>query len=304
VIHDHDGHVDDLVGCVLLWLSPAIDLQAVGVTNGDCYVEQAFESVIKIATYLDLEGPEIALSDLEVENQFPETWRRESFIINELPLFTANDLKRPYTQGRPRKSKSVYADCLAHSRQPVTIVATGPLTNIATLLREEPSLLEKIGELIIMGGALAVPGNVHKEGFDATMEWNLFSDPHAFKAVLETKIPIKLVPLDATNHAPITKAFLDRLELQSEGARASMLASRLWSLVSRFEYYFWGSLTSAIAIDPSIAVFKDAKIDIALSGKNLGRISTSLFSGRKIKLATNIAKDKFENLMLELLRSR
>ena len=61
VIHDHDGHVDDLLSCILLWLSPEIDLQAVGITNGDCYAPQIFEATQKIATLLDIDGPEIAI---------------------------------------------------------------------------------------------------------------------------------------------------------------------------------------------------------------------------------------------------
>ncbi len=69
LIHDHDGHVDDLLSCILLWLSPAIDLQAIGITNGDCYVDQIYEAMQKVATYLDIDGPEIAITEDDVPNQ-------------------------------------------------------------------------------------------------------------------------------------------------------------------------------------------------------------------------------------------
>ena len=86
LLHDHDGHVDDMISCILLWLSPEVELQAIGITNGDCFADQAFEALLKIATYLDLEGPEIASSDDQMTHPFPENWRRESYIINELPI--------------------------------------------------------------------------------------------------------------------------------------------------------------------------------------------------------------------------
>jgi len=174
VIHDHDGHVDDLLTCLLLWLSPEIDLQAIGITNGDCYVDQAFQTMIKIATLLDLEGAEIALSDDPVANPFPEPWRKESFIINELPLFRANDLKKPYSQGRPRKNEIVFADCLNHSKTPLTLVTTGPLINVARLLRDQPELSDKISQLVVVGGALNTPGNVQGNGYEGLAEWNIY----------------------------------------------------------------------------------------------------------------------------------
>ena len=82
VIHDNDGHVDDILSSILLWLSPEISMQALTVTDGDCFVQQSFEALVKIATFLDLEGAEIGYSDDPCPNPFPDNWRRESYIIN------------------------------------------------------------------------------------------------------------------------------------------------------------------------------------------------------------------------------
>lgn len=301
VLHDHDGHVDDLISTVLLWLAPEIELQAIGVTNGDCYAEQAFEVVNKIATYLGVEGAEICVSPEEVPNPFPDNWRRESHIINELPLFGENYLKEPYQQGRPRRIEAVFGDCLANSKVPLSIVTTGPLTNIAKLLKEQPDLTNKVKEMIIMGGAINVAGNVEEEGHDGSAEWNVFADPVAFKSILETRIPMKLVTLDLTNQLPVTKEFLARLEAQAEKHRASNLAAKLWSLVKGFEYYFWDTITAAAAIEPSLFKFKDMKIDVSTSGKNQGKMFTTLFGGRKVSVATQLDRAAFEDLLLSVL---
>lgn len=304
VIHDQDGHVDDLLTCLLLWLAPEIDLQAVGITNGDCYVDQAFQSMLKIATFLDLEGAEIALSDTNVPNPFPEFWRRESFIINELPLFRANDLKKPYAQGRPRKSDVVFADCLNHSRAPLTVVTTGPLTNIASLIKNQPKLADKISQFVIVGGAIKSPGNVTVEGQNGFAEWNLYADPDAFKYVLETKAPIKLIPLDATSELTVAEDFLKALNAQAERHMASQLAAALWSIVKGFQSNFCDMVAAATLINPNLVQFKELRLDISLNGRNKGRISTSFFSGRKVQVATNVDKGGFENLILSLLSTR
>lgn len=303
VIHDHDGHVDDLLSCILLWLSPEIDLQAVGITNGDCYAPQIFEATQKIATLLDIDGPEIALTEDEVPNPFPDNWRRESYIINELPLFRDNYLKKTYQQGKPRRIDSVFLDCLSNSRSPLTVVSTGPLTNMAKLLEKHPELKEKISEFIIMGGAISVKGNVEETGHDGSAEWNVYADPVAFKQIVDSKVPIKLITLDLTNEMPVTKDFLSKLEAQSEHSKASALAATLWSLVKGFDYYFWDTITAAVAIEPSLFTFKDIKIDVSTSGKTMGRTNQALF-GRKVQVATQVNKQGFEDLLLSTLAIR
>ena len=303
LIHDHDGHVDDLLSCILLWLSPEIDLQAIGITNGDCYVDQIFEAMQKVATYLDIDGPEIAIIEDDVPNQFPENWRRESYIINELPLFRDNYLKKPYQHGRPRRTDSVFFDCLSNSKVPLTVVTTGPLTNVAKLLAANPELKENIQEFIIMGGALNVKGNVEEDGTDGTAEWNVYSDPMAFKQILETKLPIKLITLDLTNELPVTKDFVAKLEELGENSRACALAAKLWSLVKGFDYYFWDTITAAVAIQPGLFTFKEMKIDVSTSGRNMGKTSGSMF-GKKVQVATQVDKKSFEDLLLSILATR
>jgi purine nucleosidase len=303
VIHDHDGHVDDLLSCILLWLSPEIDLQAVGITNGDCYAPQIFEATQKIATFLDIEGPEIAVTEDEVPNPFPDNWRRESYIINELPLFEDNYLKKTYQQGRPRRIDSVFLDCIANSKVPITVVTTGPLTNMANLLANHPEIKKNIQEFIIMGGAIRVKGNVEEPGHDSTAEWNVYADPAAFKQIVDSKLPIKLITLDLTNELPVTKDFLGKLEAQAEKSRASALAAKLWSLVKGFDYYFWDTITAAVAIEPGLFTFSDIKIDVSTSGKSMGRTNQALF-GRKVQLATQVNKQGFEDLLLSTLSIR
>jgi purine nucleosidase len=304
IIHDHDGHVDDMLSCILLWLSPDIELQAVGVTNGDCYADQAFEALLKMATFLDLEGTEVAVNDDPMPNPFPDNWRRESYIINELPIFGEIDLRHPYQHGKGRRSEILFSDVLSHSRHPLTVVTTGPLTVIAALLRSQPDLRKNISEFVIMGGAINVPGNVEENSYDGSAEWNVYADVAAFKTILDSGVPIKLIPLDVTNALPVHPDFIRKLEEQAEKSKASMLAAKLWSLVKGFNYYFWDTVTAAAAIKPELFTFKDMKIDVSTQGKNLGRTATSMFGGKKVQVATSVQKEGFEELLLSILKTR
>ena len=181
---------------------------------------------------------------------------------------------------------------------PLTIVTTGPLTNVAKLFSEKPELVSKAEEMIIMGGAINSKGNVEDSDHDGSAEWNIYADPVAFKKILETKIPLKLITLDLTDQLPVTKEFLEKLESQFSKSKGSQLASKLWSLVKGFEYYFWDTITAAAVIDPDIFEFKDVKIDVSTNGNNQGKTYTTLFGGRKVKMAKELDRESFEELLL------
>ncbi|CAN0239576.1 unnamed protein product [Ectocarpus sp. 13 AM-2016] len=89
---------------------------------------------------------------------------------------------------KPTTGQLLLAQTLLASESPVTVVATGPLTNLAWVLDNFPEASRKIDKVLIMGGAIDVPGNVFAddvEGFDGSAEWNIFWDPPAAKRVSE-----------------------------------------------------------------------------------------------------------------------
>ncbi|MDW3458641.1 hypothetical protein NQ311_25755, partial [Escherichia coli] len=89
-----------------------------------------------------------------------------------------------------------------------------------------------------------------------------------------------------------------RLEEQVDRSKASMLAFKLFSLVKGFEYYFWDTVTAAALVAPQIFTFKEMKLDVTTQGKSQGRITGSIFGGRKVKVALQADREKFEDLVL------
>jgi pyrimidine-specific ribonucleoside hydrolase len=105
-------------------------------------------------------------------------------------------------------------EIVQNSDEPITIVAVGPLTNIAEAIQMEPGIASNISDIFIMGGAVEVEGNVGKSGVgiqNEHAEWNIYIDPVAANVVFDSGVPVTLVPLDATKDVPVTRKFYNAL---------------------------------------------------------------------------------------------
>ena len=90
------------------------------------------------------------------------------------------------------------------TRGRLTLIALGPLTNVALALERDPAAVRAIGRIVVMGGAVDVPGNT-----SADAEFNIHVDPDAARVVIEAALPVDLVPLDATRQAVLSLAELE-----------------------------------------------------------------------------------------------
>ena len=135
----------------------------------------------------------------------------------------------------------------------VTILALGPMTNIALALRMKPEIETKIKRIVFMGGNVHVPGNA-----SASAEFNFWFDPEAARIVLRSSIPQKVMfGLDIANTAPIHKAHFD--ELIAVKTRITELIREDWGnhypgflQHSNGVYYLWDALAAAYLLDPTL----------------------------------------------------
>ena len=108
--------------------------------------------------------------------------------------------------------------------RPLTLVAVGPLTNVALALEREPGIVGRIDRIAIMGGAIGL-GN-----WTPSAEFNIFADPEAAQAVLGSGVPITLVPLEVTHRALATEAVIGRIaELGSPVSEMSVALMRYFA---------------------------------------------------------------------------
>jgi len=182
-----------------------------------------------------------------------------------------------------------------------TIIATGPLTNIALALCKEPRIKSKLKNLYIMGGALRVPGNVTEHA-----EFNFFCDPEAVKLVLDSGIPITLVSLDVTEKAILTDKDLEGLKDIKTSLSQFIQHIADYSINYHKEFrkaqgaYIHDPLAVGIAIDESLGCFENLSIGIDVSGDRRGRIFIKEGSPN-IRFCNNVDYKRFLNLFLERL---
>jgi purine nucleosidase len=213
----------------------------------------------------------------------------------------------------PVSAPELIARTVRGSAAPVTILATGPLTNVAAALGV-PGVARRVGAIEVMGGALKVPGNLYGSalpGFDNSQEFNMWMDPVSARAVLHRARPggIRLVPLDATAAVPITQAFVARLaaDQQAPGARlAYRIVSQpdLMALIDLGIMYWWDALAAVSAVHgDEVTTFRTVRIDVVQTGEQSGRTVVTP-SGRPVRAAFTADTGAFEQRFLDSLNGR
>lgn len=220
-ILDCDTGSDDAIAIFAATAHPELELLAVTTVNGNAAVEHTTENTLRV---LDHSGVRVPVHAGAVRPFVRPDFPIPRAVLNEGSDFQQSLLEFPASVSTVEEATAVsflvdaYMDD-AHAD--VTLVATGPLTNVALALASEPRLAERIPRLVIMGGAAYANGNV-----TAAAEFNFWVDPEAAEAVLTAGIrEVVIVPLDATHSAPLAEVDCD--EFDRIGTPAAEGAARL-----------------------------------------------------------------------------
>jgi len=305
VFMEHDGAVDDILSQLLLLTMSDVELIGINVTPADCFIEPAIESTYKILKVFDRTDIAIGRSDFNGVNAFPNEWRARPEIINVLPtLINLEYTIDPYSIPN---AIDLLIEKLASAEKSVTILITGPCSNLVAALKRKPEIKEKIEQVIWMGGAFRTQGNVQTYQHNGSAEWNVYWDPMRSNELFEMELPLVCIPLDVTNNVPVSKAFLSKLALQAE-YYLSNLAGQLWALTIdtipsyHYVYFMWDTLaTSFIALSEHFTV-EEVKAIVSVKPPNAGQTMLSE-NGYKLKIATEVNKDIFYEYIFEQLKT-
>lgn len=302
---NHDGNIDDLVSYLLLLQAPEIKLLGVGAIDADGYVDPSVEVCRKLTDRFNTRGDklEVAKSNSRAVNQFPEAWRTASYSFNSLPIL--NESGKMVTKEADQPAHLDMVTKLENATAPVTVVMTGPLTDLARALDAAPEIETKIEKLYWMGGSLDGHGNVVQVNADGTQEWNAFWDPYAVERVLASNIPMEVIGLESSEELPLT----NELKMHWAGLRkypAVDLAGQAYSLlvnppIQTAQLYFWDILTVISALYPEVVLTAEKrKVKVITKGTAAGRMEEDP-NGREITLVTKADKDLFFKKFDELL---
>ncbi|MDF2415291.1 pyrimidine-specific ribonucleoside hydrolase RihA [Aeromonas sp. 1HA1] len=238
VILDCDPGHDDAIALILALASPELNVLAVTTSAGNQTPDKTLNNALRILTLLGRD-------DIPVAAGAPKPLARALIIADNVHGESGLDgptLPDPAFAPQAMTGLELMAKCLRKSPAPVTLVPTGPLTNIALLLAAHPELKPNIARIVLMGGA-AGAGN-----WTPAAEFNIYVDPQAADMVFKSGIPITMCGLDVTHEAQVMDEDIERVR-----AISNPVAQCVAGLLDFFMIYHrdpkWG-FTGAPLHDP------------------------------------------------------
>ncbi len=201
IILDIDPGIDDAMAVLLATQSPELQIEAITVVSGNVIVDKGAVNALKLVELA--ERPDIIVAK---GAKYP----LQRKLITAESIHGANglgdvELPAPTKKLDPRHAVEVIIDIVNANPGVITLVPVGPLTNIALALLQDPTLREKVPEIILMGGS-TVGGNA-----SPAAEANIYNDPEAAKIVFNSGIPITMVGLGATSQTKLYRRHLPAL---------------------------------------------------------------------------------------------
>jgi inosine-uridine nucleoside N-ribohydrolase len=270
LIIDVDMEASDVYTLAYALTLPDHDVRAVTVTGtgvGTCPAGAA--NAAAIAAVMGRPDIPVACGSSEpigLGHAFPDPWRAAADALYGISLPPARPTDEPATE--------LMARVLEGSPAPVDILVVGPMTNLAQVLADRPSLAANVRRVVAMAGAVDAEGNVGANLYPGSPEWNVWADPAATAAVLESGVPVVLVPLDATNLVPIDADWFATLETSHGTAGASLT----YELLARNPFmltggqFWWDPLAATFLERPDVLQLEERTIRVrATPGREFGR---------------------------------
>jgi purine nucleosidase len=307
IYFNHDAGVDDLVSLFLLLQMKDIELIGVSVIPADGYLEPGEKASRKIIDRFGdpakTAGLQVARSNSRGRNPFPTEWRMHTFFVDALPILNEAGTIRTAVAELPAHRHMI--EQLRASEDKVTLLFTGPLTDLARALDEAPDVEAKIERLVWMGGTFRESGNVQEPEHDGTAEWNVFWDPDAAGRVWSSGIPITLVALESTNKVPLTVEVRNRwASLRKHDGldfvgQCYAACPPLVYMETNSTYYLWDVLTTAVLGNSELASFETVYSSVIVDGPSQGR-TVEVEGGRPVSLVYDVNRDAFFDYITNL----
>jgi inosine-uridine nucleoside N-ribohydrolase len=296
IILDCDPGHDDAIALLLALGSPEVELVGVTTVAGNQTLEKTTANAIRL---LDHVGRE----DIPVAAGAPRALVREGRVLPH--VFGDTGLDGPDLPPAARQAQSEHAiDWIARtlrtSELPVTLVATGPLTNVALLLARYPDAQPE--RIVLMGGSIG-------EGNETpAAEFNIWADPEAAARVFDSGINLTMVGLDVTHRALMTSSDAERL---ASRGRAGKLVADLYEFYSRFhrQYYPWDgspihdACAIAYVIDSTLIETRHCGVRIDTGYESRGRTNVDRWGQMgwepNCHVGIDIDRERFIDLLVE-----
>jgi inosine-uridine nucleoside N-ribohydrolase len=303
VIVDCDPGHDDAIALLLALGSPEIDLLGVTTVAGNTTLENATANALKVLDH-------VAHAEVPVAAGASRPLVRERAAAVGDQVGTGLDgptLPGPTRAPEPAHAIDWIARAVGDSDAPVTLVAIGPLTNVALLLARYPEMESALERIVLMGGAIG-EGNM-----TPAAEFNIWTDPEAAARVFESGIDLSMVGLDVTYQALMGPHHAERF---AAAGRAGKLVADLYAFYSRFHPRrlvqnaapVHDAVAMAHVIDPTLFDVRDCGVKIDTGGElSRGRTYVDLWGvagwPANCHVAIGVDSERFFELLIEGIAS-
>lgn len=304
IVLDCDPGHDDALAITLALARPELHVLGITTVGGNSPLANTTRNALRVLALL-------GRSDVPVAAGAERALLRESWVPVEFhgeSGLDGADLPEPVASARPEGSLALTEALVAGAGRPVTLVATGPLTNVALLLRARPRICEGIERICLMGGSLG-EGNT-----TASAEFNIWQDPEAATIVFGSGIPISMMGLDVTHRALFLEPDVARLEaLDTRLARVWVELLRFFAVYHRRRYGWDGSpIHDAVAIAhlaaPGLVTTELLRVDVERTGDLTSGRTVADREGLRglpanVEAGVDIDRASFVDLLVEAIAS-
>lgn len=305
IIIDTDPGIDDSLAILLALASPEIQLEGLTVVHGNSSMEQGAINALSIlelagASHIPVaEGCELPL--VQPSLLAPETHGNTGLGYAKLSV----------PQGRPiaQHGSDFLIEQIMSNPGEITLVAIGPLTNVALAIRQEPRIVGAVKELFIMGGALRHEGNT-----TPLAEFNTYVDPHAAHIVYHSGMPITLTPLDVTYQCVLLAEDVERIQEVASGIPPFIADATRFYMEFHDEYQgiqgcvINDPLTLALTFAPELCDYEEQYVDVDISGGvSMGKTFADFYKATgkpaNMRVALGVRPRDFIDLFVERMQT-
>ncbi len=296
VILDCDPGLDDSIAIILASKLKEIELLCITIVDGNTGLDLGSKNACTVLHNIGIDNISVYKGIIN-DNRLVQR-NQTSYNIHGKDGLGDLDINRNIVNYPKDDAITYLKNTLLNSEEKITIVAVGPLTNIANLITLYPSVKDKIEELVIMGGAVNREGNITKYA-----EFNIYFDPVSAKKVFESGLNITLISLNATLKMLISK---DDIEyLKNSDNISSKLSGKILERYGNGYLMETGNWLCPIhdatcilyLVNPEIVKFEYKNISVITSGENIGE-TIEIPTGNKLK----VSMDGDSNLFKELIK--
>lgn len=262
IIIDTDPGVDDAIAILMALAAPPVEIDGITVVGGNVPHARGLRNALALLDYVGrADVPVHPGSNRPLAGRFASArhFHGSSGITRRLP--------EPRSRPASQRAVEFLAEQLTNHPGQISLVAIGPLTNLARLERRNPGSLSRAASLVIMGGAVETPGNITPHA-----EFNFYCDPLAAKEVLSAGMPLTLVDLAACRQVTLSRERALYLSATNPLGKLALEVIHNWFKAdeSRDGMLFYDQIAMAAALCPGVITTRQVAVGVETEGLEAG----------------------------------